>query len=103
MQAFAVLGIEGQDAILVDVLGDLETPELGEFLAGVIGLLRKTQVQTIQAPALEGSALGSQLLRAGFYARERKPMVACAQEGSRPAQLVANPANWWLTHGDRDV
>jgi stage V sporulation protein SpoVS len=103
LQAFAVVGVEGQDAMLVDVFGDVQTSDVDELLAGVIELGRQAKVQAIHAPALAGTDLALALQRSGFYTREGTPMVVGTQMGSRLAQVVAKPANWWLTQGDRDV
>jgi hypothetical protein len=101
--AFATLAVEQQDALLVDVFADSSAPEVHELLAGVVELGRQAHVQAINAPALKGSVLASVLERAGFFAREGTPMIVCTKTDSRFAGFAANPANWWVTHGDRDV
>jgi len=74
-------------------IADLHPLEETGVVSGLLGCLhelsRRSNVERLTAPVIDGSLLAFHLTRAGFLRRESSPVIASAR-------------NWFLTHGDRD-
>src|SRR5262249_39313417 len=73
---YGVVEVNETDWILTDLRAIEETKIVSGILAYIAQMLRMAGADRISAAVMEGSSLASLLRRAGFHARERRPVVA---------------------------
>jgi hypothetical protein len=103
LHAYVVFTHSDRGATLTDVVGLAESGVLEDLLAAVIATLREREVLTVSAPLLDSRWLPAVLKRAGFYARESRPVVAYVRAGGPCTDIVTAQENWFLSDGDRDM
>jgi hypothetical protein len=102
LRAYAVTTREGEDATLVDVIGDGERGVMEALVLDVADRLRRTGVMTLSAPISDAHPLGDLLPRLGFQPRERTPLIVYTGRRREPDAAELDTSRWSLTHGDRD-
>jgi hypothetical protein len=100
--AYVVFSHRDRHAVVSDLFGD-DTPSAVRALLGeTLAVLRKRSIHTVSVPASEGGPLTPSLEQAGFYPREKSPLVIYAASKGPWDGLVNVVANWFLSYGDRD-
>lgn len=99
---YVVFAQEGEDATLVDLVGDDDRPVLEMLVHGAVDLLRVRGVMTLSAPVSAAHPLIDVLQSLGFRARERGPLVVYTGDRRGQDAATLDAAGWCLTHGDRD-
>ena len=99
---YAVLLLDGDDAILVDLFGVEEPALLSSLIDAVVAILRKQGRQTISVPILDSHPLRMLLQHHGFTTREASPVVISSTSQILSTSEGQYTLPWRLMHGDRD-
>ena len=88
------------------MIADVRTIDPENTIPGLLacaeGCLRQMGVGHINAHLLEHCSLGPYLRRAGFYPRERVPVVAYTKDETRSLSGIHDSKTWFLLAGDRE-
>lgn len=99
--AYAVFAQESQYASIADLCSVEEPAVIGRLLAGVVELLRLRGVLTVSLNSGESHPWNRLFERAGFWKRERAPVIVYAQKKLSRAESGLL-WNWYLMQGERD-
>lgn len=100
---YAVYRHDGEDAMLVDLLGVEEETILAPLVDHGVAQMRARGLQTVSAAVFETHPWRVFLERHGFKVREVSPIVIyCPSAGSGSGFGMMKERNWLFMHGDRD-
>ncbi|OLD57053.1 MAG: hypothetical protein AUI54_04135 [Acidobacteria bacterium 13_1_40CM_2_56_5] len=102
LMGYAVVEVDGPYSMIADVRTIDPENTIPGLLACAEGCLRQMGVGHINAHLLEHCSLGPYLRRAGFYPRERVPVVAYTKDETRSLSGIHDSKTWFLLAGDRE-
>jgi hypothetical protein len=101
LAGYAILAVAGDDALLIDLFGELPTAVTPGLLDGALDRARRAGCQTLQVLCGDDSALAEHLTYAGFRQRSHGPhVVAYARAGTDAWALLHSPPSWLVRHAD---